>query len=410
MKITRQNIGLYTMKALMMVFGGLFFLFLTLNFLAPLKVEIDYAPIVISEENIVLHSFLSKDEKWRMMIEPQEITQELKTAFIHKEDRYFYRHCGFNPLAMLRAAANNIVSGTRTSGASTITMQVARLLEPKPRTYGNKLIEVFRAIQLELRYSKEEILQLYLNLVPYGGNVEGVKGAALLYFDKAPNHLSLAEITALTVIPNRPTSLQLGRYNDEIVKARDHWLRKFQEDLVFDSLEISDALSEPLVAQRQQAPRNAPHLSWRLKNKYSDQPIIRATINWALQQKVEKLARNHINLWSQKGVHNAAVVVLDNASGSVLSYVGSADFYDTRDGGQVDGVQAVRSPGSTLKPLLYALAMDKGMVTPQTKLLDVPVNYSGYEPENFDQQFHGPVSVKFALANSLNVPAVKAIR
>ncbi len=245
----------------------LFLLFLTLDFFFPFSTKIEHSPIVTDSNSRILHAFLTSDDKWRMKTELAEITPELQTAILHKEDKYFYYHFGINPLAIARAAFNNIVRGKRTSGASTITMQVARLLQPKPRTYGNKLLEMWQAIQLEWHCSKKEILQLYLNLVPYGGNIEGVKSAAVLYFDKAPNHLSIAEITALAIIPNRPTSLGLGRNNGKIETARNQWLKRFQAARIFDHQAIEDALTEPLNAKTSRCTQNCSSLGSKDENQ-----------------------------------------------------------------------------------------------------------------------------------------------
>ncbi len=302
---------------------------------------------------------------------------------------------------MLRAAGRNIFSGRRTSGASTITMQVVRLLEPKKRTYLNKLTESFRAVQLELHYSKAEILQLYLNLVPYGGNIEGIKAASLLYFGKAPQLLSLAEITALTIVPNRPSSLHPGTRNEALKIARNQWLTRFGKENLFDVNVIQDAISEPLIVRRLSAPKQAPHLALRLKKDFLDQPIINTTIKIQSQKQIEEQVKNYVNRLQSMNIHNAAVLVINNETMAVEAYVGSADFNNPFDGGQVDGIRAIRSPGSTLKPILYATAFDKGIITPKTVLNDVPTNFSGYEPENFDQHFNGQVTTEFALANSL---------
>jgi len=201
--------------------AALFLLFLALNRIFPLPDRIEYSTIVTDNKGEVIHAFLTRDQQWRMKTDLAEISPLLRKTIIEKEDKYFYYHPGINPLAMLRALGRNILAMRRTSGASTITMQVARELEPKRRTYWNKLVEVFRAFQLEWKYSKDEILQLYLNKVPYGGNIQGVKSASILYFGKNPDHLSLAEITALSVIPNRPSTLVMGKRNDLIVAERN---------------------------------------------------------------------------------------------------------------------------------------------------------------------------------------------
>ncbi|OQX99780.1 MAG: penicillin-binding protein 1C [Bacteroidetes bacterium 4572_117] len=383
--------------------------FFLLNLIFPVELKTDYSNIVLASDSTVIHAYLSKDEKWRMKTELLEITPLLRKAIIFKEDKFFYYHPGVNVFAIIRALFNNTIKNRRTSGASTITMQVARLLQPKNRTYFNKIVEMFRALQLELNHPKDEILQMYLNLAPYGGNIEGVKAASLLYFEKAPNHLSLAELTALSIIPNKPNSLTIGNDNEKIVQMRDKWLKRFEKADLFPHQDIKDALNEPLTAKRHDAPKKVQHFSRRMKNIYPEKANIYTQLDIKKQLKIEALVKNYINRLYSRNIKNAAVLVIDNNKNSVISYVGSADFHNTEDAGQVDGVKAIRSPGSTLKPLLYALAFDEGIISPKFRITDVPVNYSGYEPHNYDSEYHGFVSVIYALTNSLNVVAVKIL-
>lgn len=386
----------------------LFLLFLAVNMLAPLPDMIRYSKIVTDDKGTVIHAYLTPDQKWRMKTTLNEISPALQKAILQKEDKWFYYHPGINPFAMGRALTANLFSGKRTSGASTITMQVAKALEPKSRTYFHKMVEVFRSFQLEWKYSKNEILQLYLNLVPYGGNIEGVKSAAVLYFNKNPDHLSLAELMALSVIPNRPSSLVMGKNNAEIIAARNKWLLKFKADKIFSAAEIADALDEPLTAKRWPAPQFIPHLAYKLSRDGGE--ITHTFINLNTQLKTEKLVQDYIHALSPKNIRNAAVVVIDNQTHRVITYVGSADYADTSDGGQVNGAAAIRQPGSTLKPLLYGLCIDAGIMTPKTMLTDAAINYNGYAPENFDKQLNGYVTMEYALEHSLNIPAVKSLR
>lgn len=386
----------------------LFVLFLILNWLFPVPVNQQYSTIITDASGEVVHAFLTPDEKWRMKTELDEISPLLRKTIIEKEDRYFYYHPGINIFAVARAMVKNIVRMKRTSGASTITMQVARLLEPRRRTWLNKCIEMFRALQLEWKYSKDEILQLYLNHVPYGGNIEGVKAASMLYFNKNPDHLSLAEITALSIIPNRPSSLVMGRNNDLIIQERNRWLKRFAKDRVFTEKEIQDALDEPLTATRGSVPRYIPHLANKLKKRGGT--TIHTNIILNTQLKTEKLVQDYVRVLSLKNIRNAAVIVIDNQTHNVITYVGSGNFYDTVDAGQVNGAAAIRQPGSTLKPLLYGLCIDQGLMTPKYVITDVAVNYGGYAPENYDRQFNGYVTMEYALEHSLNIPAVKSLR
>jgi penicillin-binding protein 1C len=387
----------------------LLLLFLLLNALFPFRPNLEWSREVRDRNGELLYAGLTSDEKWRLYAPDSAISPELAAAIVHKEDRWFYVHPGVNPAAVGRALANNAAQGRRTSGASTITMQVVRLLEPAPRTYGQKLLEMFRACQLTLLYSKREILQLYLNRLPYGGNIEGIRTASLFYLDKEPAQLSPAEVAALAVVPNRPGSLRPGRHNAELIEARNHWLQRFGREGIFSPDEVASALREPFEPERRPAPSRAPHLVRRLLRDNPDSRELYASLDAGLQERVERLLQDYVRGLQPYGIHNACALLLDNATSQVLAYVGSADFQDTRDGGQVDGLQALRSPGSALKPLLYALAMDSGLLTPKTVLLDVATDFQGYRPANFDRTFSGPVSAEHALGQSLNLPAVRLL-
>jgi penicillin-binding protein 1C len=391
-------------------FLGLVLFFFILNWIFPLPDKIEYSTIITDNKGEIVNAYLTSDQKWRMKTELEEISPLLQKTIVAKEDRHFYSHPGVNPFAVIRAFFNNLFRMRRTSGASTITMQVAKALEPGRRNIWSKFREMFRAFQLELKYSKKEILQMYLNLLPYGGNIEGVKAASLFYFKKNPDHLSLAEITALSIIPNKPGSLIIGKDNERIISERNRWLHKFEARRVFTAKEIEDALSEPLTATRSGLPHYIPHLAYKLKKERNDAPLIQTTIDLNTQLKTEKLTIDYIRAQRLKNIRNAAVIILDNRTHRVITYIGSSDFTDTLDGGQVNGADAVRQPGSTLKPLLYAMCFDEGLLTPKTVVTDVAVNYEGYAPENYDQKFKGYVTIEYALEHSLNIPAVKGLR
>lgn len=406
-RITRKKI-IRLLKKTGIALVLLFVLFILLNWLFPLPDKVEYSTVITDNKGELINAYLTSDQKWRMKTELGEISPLLKKTIIAKEDKYFYSHPGVNLFAVTRAFFKNIIRMKRTSGASTITMQVARALEPRKRNIFSKIIETFRAFQLEWKYSKSEILQLYMNLVPYGGNIEGVKAASYLYFKKNPDHLSLAEITALSIIPNRPSSLVMGRNNDRIISERNRWLKKFAADEVFTDKEIEDALAEPLTATRGIVPHYAPHLSYKLKK--NGNITVKTNLDINTQLKTEKLVADYIRSQRLRNIKNAAVIIIDNRTNKVITYVGSSDFTDTTDGGQVNGADAIRQPGSTLKPLLYALCFDEGLLTPKTMLTDVPVNYEGYAPENYDREFNGFVTVDYALEHSLNIPAVKSLK
>ncbi len=408
LRLTKKNV-LKFLKRTGIILLGLFLSFILLNWIFPLPDKIEYTTVITDNKGEVINAFLTKDQKWRMKTELAEISPLLRKTIINKEDKYFYSHPGVNPLAVVRAIFKNVFRMRRTSGASTITMQVARALEPGKRNIWSKMREMFRAFQLEWKYSKSEILQFYLNLVPYGGNIEGVKSASQLYFSKNPDHLSLAEITALSIIPNRPSSLVIGKNNDLIVKERNRWLKKFAKNKVFTEKEIEDALAEPLTATRGTVPHYIPHLAYKLK-KQEVASLIETNIDLNTQLKTEKLVEDYVRTTRLKNIKNADAIIIDNKTHQVITYVGSSGFYDTADGGQVNGVQAVRQPGSTLKPLLYAMCFDEGLLTPKTVMTDVAVNYEGYAPENFDKKFNGYVTIEYALEHSLNIPAIKSLK
>jgi penicillin-binding protein 1C len=390
------------------VFILVILLFLTADSILSIRPEVAYSKVILDRDGQFLHTFLSEDDKWRLATELDEITPELIQAIRIKEDRYFFYHFGINPISIVRAGFNNFKKGYRTSGASTITMQVVRLLHPKPRTYRSKIKEIFSAFQLEWHYSKKEILQLYINLLPYGGNIEGIKSASLLYLNKFPQQLSLDEIALLSVIPNHPEQLKIGKNETALKAKRNQLLLYLKKKNAFDEYIIDDALQSEITAYRRTLPKYAPHFSYKVKQQSSQNNIV-TTLNKEFQYQIEEMVTSYSRQLHYNRIHNIAVIVVDNDSRGVVAYLGSQDFNDTKYAGQVDGTTALRSPGSTLKPLIYALAFDKGMATNQTIITDLPISYHGYQPENYDETYQGKVSIEYALANSLNVPAVKIL-
>jgi len=383
--------------------------FLLLDWYMPLQHKTRYSQVVLAQDSAILHAYLTPDQKWRLKTELHEISPTLRKTLLQKEDKYFYYHGGINPVAFLRATVSNIWYWRRESGASTITMQVARLLEPKQRTYAGKVREIFHALQLEWHYSKDEILQLYLNLVPYGGNIEGVKSASMLYFGKMPLQLSLAEVVTLTIIPNRPNSLTLGKDNDLIHKERNRWLKRLLKAGVFPEKYLQNAMQEALDAKRLTPPELAPQFCHRVASQFATQSNLHTTLNSEKQAKAEQFVQVYMQRLKHLGINNAAVLIINNATKAVEGYVASSDFDDKFNSGQVDGIRAVRSPGSTLKPIVYGLAIDRGFITPKTIMADVPSSFNGFEPENFFKRFLGNVTAEQALIQSLNIPAVELI-
>lgn len=383
-------------------------LFVLLDLIFPLPKQKEFSKEIHAKDGTLLTAYLTRDDKWRLRTELKEVSPDLIKAVIEKEDSWYYFHFGINPISIVRALYKNIFSGEIESGASTITMQVARLIEPKKRTYFNKIIEIFRATQLEIKYSKREILELYLSLLPFGGNIEGVKSASYIYFNRPPDKLSLAQSITLAVIPNDPNSLRLDRSNEEILAKRNDWIKIFKQTGLFSSVDLKDALDEPIENNRYAIPVLAPHFSQFIKDNF-DGDILNTTLDLSIQQTTENILLRNVRKVFYKGITNGAVLVIDNKNSSVVAYCGSADFNDEGSFGQVNGVTAIRSPGSTLKAALYAYAFDEGNLTPQMKIADIPTDFHGYQPENYDLKFYGNVSAEFALINSLNIPAVKLL-
>jgi penicillin-binding protein 1C len=405
----KEKLKKYIHSKLTKIVLTIFVLGLILDLLSPLPNLKQYSKQILSNDGTLLTAYLTDDDKWRMRTNIEDVSPNLVKAVIEKEDSWFYWHLGVNPVSLVRAIYSNIVSGKRVSGASTISMQVVRLLEPKDRTYGNKILEIFRAIQLELHYTKKEILEIYLSLLPFGGNIEGVESASYIYFYKPPKQLSLAQAILLASIPNDPNSRRLDQNNKEVKVARDYWINYFKEHHTFSDKNLNDAIDEPVEFNRYAVPVLAPHFSYYIK-EHSNSDIVNTNLNLRIQKTAENLLYNHVQRVNPKGVTNGAVLIIDNDNSSVVGYCGSADFYDAASSGQVNGVIAVRSPGSTLKAPLYAYAFDEGILTPGMKLLDIPTDFNGYEPENYDLKFYGNVTAEFALRNSLNIPAVRLLQ
>lgn len=354
----------------------------------------------------MLRAFLAPDEMWRIPVSDTEVSPILRNAIVTYEDRRFYMHPGVDPLAIGRAFIANLQAGEVVQGGSTLTMQVARLMLPKSRTLGNKLVEAFRALQLEWTYSKAEILDFYFNLAPYGGNIVGVGAAARFYFDKDPSQLSLGEAALLAAIPNNPNRYRPDLRPESARDAREKVLRLLNAHERITDDALTHALSEPLPRQRFDLPFLAPHLAVRVAQRSKNAARLTTTLDATTQRLAEQMLDAHLQPWLPQGITNGAVVIIENETRAVRALVGSRAFFDAKHEGQVSGAFAPRSPGSALKPFIYALAMDRGLIALESQLYDIPVDYAGYRPENFDRQYHGVVSAEQALIRSLNVPAV----
>lgn len=383
-----------------MTLGGI------LDFLFPFKIDPCWSPVIRDRRGNWIGSYLSCDDKWRIYPATSADYSSLEKIMLFKEDKYFYYHFGINPFAIIRAGIQNIWRGEVHSGASTITMQVARMLNRKERTFISKLIEGFRAVQLELHYSKAEILNAYLSLVPYGGNIEGVTAASKIYFDTEPESLSLSQQVILSIIPNNPNRLNIRRNPERLLKIRDFWLQQLITNDQISKDDYEYAVSEKLEVYKTENKNIAPHFCLRLKNQDTLTGEIISTMDLTIQNQAKSLADSHIRRWQMAGISQYAVLIVRNDSGNVLAYLGSSGFENKIGMGEVDGIRAVRSPGSALKPLAYSIGYDMGLITPGTMIPDIPLDFNGYQPENFDKVFHGKVSASFALAHSLNLPAV----
>lgn len=364
------------------------------------------AHFVYDRNGNLLNCFASQDYFWRMPVKLEEISPELIKTVLNTEDRYFRYHPGVNIFSLITSAIENVREGRVVRGGSTITMQIARMMEPKPRNIMSKLVEIFRAAQLELHYSKNDLLEFYFNLVPYGGNIEGVGTAAYFYFGKSPQDLSASESAILAAIPSSPNNFRPDLEPEQCRKRRDQILASMYERNLLDCAEYLDARMEEIPQQRIEKPFTAPHFSQSIIAENQETSRIYSTIDYETQILCERLAENYHPVLNQTGIHNLSIVVIDNHSGELLAMVGSPDFEDVENHGQINGALAKRSPGSALKPFVYALGFEKGIITPASIVDDIPVNYAGYTPENYDEKYRGIVTIEDALIQSLNIPAV----
>ena len=366
------------------------------------------ATVVFSAENRLLGARIASDGQWRFP-ETDSIPQKYEKALLEYEDRWFYLHPGINPVSLGRALLLNLKNRRIVSGGSTLTMQVARLSRKNPpRTIRGKLLEIGMALKLEALTSKKAILQRYASSAPFGGNVIGIDAASWRYFNRPASSLSWAEAATLAVLPNAPSLIYPGRNSSALKKKRDDLLKKLWVKGRMDSLTYRLALIEPLPVKPKPLPNLAAHAVEQISAKHSGENI-KSTISFSVQYKVEEIVERHHQLLLQNDIHNLAALVVEVESGNVVAYVGNAFDPENLHGGMVDIVQAPRSTGSILKPFLYAAMLQYGELLPNALVKDVPINFSGYAPKNFDYSYTGAVPASKALSKSLNVPAVEML-
>ncbi len=388
--------------------------------LPPVLQQQSYATLLLARDGSLLGATIAADQQWRFA-PVESLPDKYHRALLLFEDQYFYRHPGINPLAIARALHGNFSAGTVTSGGSTITMQLARLLRQenyrqqdknKPaRNLWSKTAEALRALQLEWRFTKDQLLIHYASHAPFGGNIVGLRAAAWRYFGRPPENLSWAESALLAVLPNSPAMIHPGRQRDKLKHKRDRLLHRLHQRNYFSDLDLQLALLEPLPEKPHALPQLAPHLLATLKQQYPSQFVLHSSIDLFAQRSAQQIVSRHSARLANEGVNNIALVLIDHEKMETAAYIGNEAWrQQQRYAPNVDIVQRPRSTGSILKPLLYGLMLQDGELAPTSLIADIPTQFGGYSPKNYDRSFRGAVPAQFALAHSLNIPAVRMLR
>ncbi|MCU5773960.1 peptidoglycan glycosyltransferase PbpC [Erwiniaceae bacterium BAC15a-03b] len=387
--------------------AALIIVLLVADRLSPLPLQqVEPARVVVAEDGTPLWRFADRNGIWRYPVTLDDVSPLYLEALLTYEDRWFWQHPGINPLAILRAAWQDIRGGGIISGGSTLTMQVARLIDPQPRNWRGKLLQVWRALQLEWHLSKSEILTLYLNRAPFGGTIEGIGAASWTWLGKSPAQMTRSEAALMAVLPQAPSRLRPDRWPLRAQAARNKVLQRMIDYQVWPKQQVDELFAEPVWLAPRQMPELAPLLARRLLT-VSPQQKVTSTINASLQRQLEALATGWKNQLPPRT--SLAFLVVDHTTMKVRGYLGSIDLNDDNRFGHVDMISSVRSPGSILKPFVYGLAIDDGLIHAESLLQDVPRRFGDYRPGNFDSGFHGPVSASEALSRSLNLPAVQLL-
>jgi len=375
---------------------------------APLGENLTYSTLVVDREGRLLRPYTTSEGRWRLPATRADVDPRMLAMLLAYEDKRFATHGGVDPAALARALSQLVVNSRIVSGASTLTMQVARLLEPRTeRSLAAKLRQLVRALEIEHKLGKDQILALYLSLAPYGGNLEGIRAASLAYFGKEPRRLTLGEAALLVALPQSPELRRPDRSVEAARAARDRVLDRLAKAGAVPADEIARAKLEPVPSGRKPMPMLAPQSADAVVADRPERSLHRLTLDATLQRSLEDLARERARALGPD--ISVAIVAVEHATGEILARVASSDYFDSRRAGQVDMTAAVRSPGSTLKPFIYGLGFEDGLIHPESLIEDRPTRFGGYAPENFDLTFQGTVTARKALQLSLNVPAVSVL-
>ena len=380
----------------------------------PERLSEQHSPMLLYRDGTVAHIVLAPDDRWRTKAKLEHIDPTYIEALLTIEDQRFYWHFGFDPFSIVRALVQNIVSGEIVSGASTITMQLVRLVEPRPRTYQSKLIEAWRAMQFEWLFSKDQILEMYLSFIPFGGNLEGVESASLKYFGQLPVSLEAHQIALLIAIPQNPTDRQPSLQNEQRLRdSRNHIADLLlQENAlpVEDNQDIDHSIfSKPVPTSGFPFPRALPHLVDQVGKYFASHNRIQTTLDKKVQTTLMEVFGHRYESYAQMGIHNAAGIVTDRNSGEIRGLLGNFDYWSGVHGSTIASYSTPRSAGSTLKPFIFAQSLDLGLATPARIMEDIPQDFRGYQPRNYGASYHGRVSLSESLSESYNIPFVKLL-
>lgn len=361
------------------------------------------SPQIFAENGEALMQFLNKEEQWQFDIPLQKISPFFLQALVSTEDKNFYSHNGIDFIAIFRAIIGNITRTRTYSGASTISTQCIRLLTDRSRNILTKIYEAFRAWQLEKIWTKDQILEFYCNHTPYGGNIVGVQAASWRYFDKDASQLSLSEASLLAGLPQSPNRYRPDRYWERAIVRQQYVLERMYIENCITLQQKQDALQNSPILRLSSRAFQASHFCFHVNQKHKNESVF-TSLNMSVQEYAHQLLQQHLAPF-QNEIHHGAILIVDTETGKIISWIGSANFFG-KDG-QLDGIRRKRSPGSLFKPFTYAYALEHSLISPEYILMDLPLTHSNYTPYNFDKTFQGPVSVRQALRDSLNVPAVR---